>query len=179
MKQTARLIAGFCAGVGILLSTQCSQPTPEKVIVKPQILAVNNNVLEIDSIVRTDSSTVFHMQAFFQPKYWIKIDPKSFLTDNLGQTYPIQKGVGIDLGKEFWMPESGQTTFQLVFPPLQTKAMSVDFSEGDYQGAYGLWGIQLTNQKKLQIELPEGVKEAHIDPKENLPDPIYKLEFNL
>lgn len=174
MKQTARLITGFCAGVGILLSTQCSQPTPEKVIVKPQILAVNNNVLEIDSIVRTDSSTVFHMQAFFQPKYWIKIDPKSFLTDNLGQTYPIQKGVGIDLGKEFWMPESGQTTFQLVFPPLQTKAMSVDFSEGDYQGAYGLWGIQLTNQKKLQIELPEGVKEAHIDPKENLPDPIYK-----
>lgn len=174
MKQTARLIAGFCAGVGILLSTQCSQPTPEKVIVKPQILAVNNNVLEIDSIVRTDSSTVFHMQAFFQPKYWIKIDPKSFLTDNLGQTYPIQKGVGIDLGKEFWMPESGQTTFQLVFPPLQTKATSVDFSEGDYQGAYGLWGIQLTNQKKLQIELPEGVKEAHIDPKESLPDPIYK-----
>lgn len=50
MKQTARLIAGFCAGVGILLSTQYSQPTPEKVIVKPQILAVNNNVLEIDRL---------------------------------------------------------------------------------------------------------------------------------
>lgn len=50
MKQTARLITGFCAGVGILLSTQCSQLTPEKVIVKPQILAVNNNVLEIDRL---------------------------------------------------------------------------------------------------------------------------------
>lgn len=174
MKQTVKLIAGFCVGLGVLLNTQCSQPAPEKVIVKPQILAVNNNVLEIDSIVRTDSSTVLHIQAFYRPKYWIKIDPKSFLTDNLGQTYPIQKGVGIDLGKEFWMPESGQTAFQLVFPPLQTKATYVDFSEGDYQGAYGLWGIQLTNQKKLQIKLPDGVKEAHIDPNESLPDPIYK-----
>lgn len=54
MKQTVKLIAGFCVGLGVLLNTQCSQPAHEKVIVKPQILAVNNNVLEIDSIVRTD-----------------------------------------------------------------------------------------------------------------------------
>ena len=87
MKLTAKLIASVCAGAGILLGTQCTQPAPEKVVINPQILAVNNQVLEIDSIVRTDSNTVFYMQAFFRPKNWIKIDPKSFLTDNLGQTY--------------------------------------------------------------------------------------------
>ena len=174
MKLTAKLITGFCAGTGILLGTQCTQPAPEKVVVKPQILAVNTDALEIDSIVRTDTNTVFYMQAFFRPKNWIKIDPNSFLTDNLGQTYPIQHSMGIDLGKEFWMPESGQTAFQLVFPPLQAKATSVDFTEGDYKSAWALWGIQLTNQKKLQIELPDGVKEASIDPKESLPDPVYQ-----
>lgn len=174
MKQTTRILAGFSVGIGVLLSTQCTQPAPEKVIVKPQILAVNTDALEIDSIVRTDSNTVFYMQAFFRPKNWIKIDPNSFLTDNLGQKYPIQRSVGIDLGKEFWMLESGQAAFQLLFPPLQAKATSVDFSEGDYKSAWGLWGIQLTNQKKLQIELPDGVKEASIDPKESLPDPVYQ-----
>ncbi|EJW99581.1 protein containing Redoxin domain protein [gut metagenome] len=174
MKQATNLIAGFCAGIGVLLSTQCTQPAPEKVIVKPQILAVNNQVLEIDSIVRTDSNTVFHMQAFFRPNYWIKIDPQTFLTDNLGRTYSVQKSAGIPLGEKFWMPESGQTTFQLVFPPLQAKATSVDFSEGKYKTAWALWGIQLTNEKKLQVELPADFQEARVDPNASLPDPVYQ-----
>lgn len=174
MKPLAYLCAGISALLSMVCLTQCSQPTPEKVIIRPQIMAVNNNTLEIDSIERTDSSTVFHIQAFYRPKYWIKVAPESFLTDNLGNTYPIQKGIGIDLGKEFWMPESGQATFKLIFPPVQAKATSVDFSEGDFDGAYKLWGIQLTNQKNLKIKLPKGMQEASIDSKESLPKPPYK-----
>ena len=72
------------------------------------------------------------------------------------------------------MPESGQATFKLIFPPVQAKATSVDFSEGDFDGAYKLWGIQLTNQKNLKIKLPKGMQEASIDSKESLPEPPYK-----
>lgn len=170
MKYFAYLCMLLCA----MCLAQCSKPAPEKVVVRPEIMATNNDVLEIDSIVRTDSSTVLHIQAFYRPKFWIKISPESFLTDNLGNNYPIQHGEGIDLGKEFFMPESGQTTFQLVFPPLQAQATSVDFSEGDFKGAYTLWGIQLTSQKKLQIKLPDGVKEAKVNPNESLPEPVVK-----
>ena len=174
MKTFAFLRTGICVLFGMTCLTQCTQPTPEKVVIRPQIMAVNNDALEIDSIERTDSSTVFHIHAFYRPKYWIKVAPESFLTDNMGNTYPIQKGIGIDLGKEFWMPESGQATFKLIFPPLQDKATSVDFSEGDFEGAYKLWGIQLTNRKNQKIKLPNGVQEASIDSKETLPEPPYK-----
>ena len=53
--------------------------------------------------------------------------------------YPIRKGVGITLDKEFWMPESGEAEFQL-FPPIPQNVTSLDFSEGDFDGAYKIWG---------------------------------------
>ena len=59
MKPLAYLCAGISALLSMVCLTQCSQPTPEKVIIRPQIMAVNNNTLEIDSIERTDSSHRF------------------------------------------------------------------------------------------------------------------------
>ena len=38
-----------------------------------------------------------------------------------GALYPIRKGVGITLDKEFWMPESGEAEFQLLFPTHTSK----------------------------------------------------------
>lgn len=50
MKPLAYLCTGISALLSMMCLTQCSQPTPEKVIIRPQIMAVNNNTLEIDSI---------------------------------------------------------------------------------------------------------------------------------
>ncbi len=79
-----------------------------------------------------------------------------------GKTYPIKAGDGITLSEKFWMPESGEASFRLIFPPLPKGTKTVDFSEGDVEGAYKIWNIRLDGSpaysslagKKNPAEIP-------------------------
>ena len=113
-----------------------------RIIDKPVFLARNTTSIEVSKVTLTDSTTVLDIFARYRPKWWIKIGPNSFLTDDKGQIYPIQKGVGIELGKEFWMPESGEAEFQLIFPRLNNEARFFDFSEDpEVDGGFKIWGV--------------------------------------
>lgn len=60
------------------------------------------------------------------------------------------------------MPESGQAEFKLVFPPLPETVTSIDFSEGDTEGAFKIWGIRLDGELpklKLPAEATVRVKK--------------------
>lgn len=85
--------------------------------------------------------------------------------------YPIRKGVGITLDKEFWMPESGEAEFQLLFPPIPENVTSLDFSEGDFDGAYKIWGIQLDKDTFYKQKLPKEAVVHKINKKAILPTP--------
>lgn len=61
--------------------------------------------------------------------------------------YTLRSGVGITLDKELWMSDSGEATFQLIFPPLPQGVTSVDFSEGDVPNSYHIYGIQPQKQQ--------------------------------
>ena len=96
----------------LMLLVSC---TPEnRVIDKPVFLASNSTSIEVGKVTLTDSTTVLDIFARYTPGYWIKIASSSTLTDDKGNTYPIQAGIGIELDKEFWMPESGEAEFQIV-----------------------------------------------------------------
>ena len=62
------------------------------------------------------------------------------MADN-GERYQVRQGVGIELGQEFWMPESGEATFSLIFPPLPPSVKSFDFVEGEGERDFNLFGI--------------------------------------
>ena len=138
-----------------LLSLFSYTQAKEKVIDRPPFLAWSSTSLEIDKIVLSDTATVLHIKAFYRPKNWIKIASGSFLKVSNGEMYPLRRGVGITPDKEFWMPESGEAEFQLVFPPLPSGITTVDFSEGNSEGAFQIWGIQLTNKKLPKLTLPK------------------------
>lgn len=156
---------------GLLLLASC---TPEnRVIENPVYFARNNNTIEVSKISLTDSTTVLDIQATFTPGYWIKIVSNSLLTDNNGNNYPITSSIGIDLDKEFWMPESGEATFQLVFPPLKRGAKTIDFIEGaDVSDGYRIYSIQLKDVTP-NIKLPKGFKQAEVDKNAPLTEPAF------
>ena len=89
--------------MALMLLASCAKDN--RVIEKPVFLASNTTSIEVSKVTLTDSTTVLDIFARYRPKYWIRIAGSSYLTDDKGQTYPIQKGVGIELDKEFWMPE--------------------------------------------------------------------------
>lgn len=114
----------------------------ERVVEQPAFDAWSSTTLEIDKIVLSDTATVFYIDAYFRPKYWIQVVKETTLRAD-GKTYPIKAGNGITLSDKFWMPESGTASFQLIFPPLPKETKTVDFIEGDEEGAFKIWNIRL------------------------------------
>lgn len=161
--------------IGLLLSILCTTQAKERIIERPPLLAWSSTCIEIDKMVISDTATIVHIKAFYRPKNWIKIAKGSFLRDNNGQLYPIRSGIGITLDKEFWMPESGEAEFQLVFPSIPETVTSVDFSEGDFDGAYKIWGIQLDKKAFTKQKAPKEAITYKIDKQTELPSPEFRL----
>ena len=142
----------------------------EKVIECPPYIASSTTAIEIEKIIMSDTATVMYIKAFYAPKQWIAIAKSSFLQDDKGQSYPIRDGIGITIGEQFWMPESGETEFQLIFPPVSSSAKTVDFYEGEgIQNPFNIWGIQLGEFSELK--LPDNAKVHSIDMNAELPIP--------
>ena len=145
----------------------------EKVIDRPPFCVRNTTSIEVSKVVLSDTATVLHIYAKYHPKFWIKIASSSYLKDNNGETYPLRSGIGITPDREFWMPESGEAEFQLVFPPLLANATSIDFSEGsEVEQGFSIWGIQLKSKKLPELELPEGATVHPVDKNLELPQPV-------
>lgn len=156
----------------LLLCTFCIARAEDRIVERPPFLAWSSNSIEVDKIVMSDTVTTVYIKAFYRPNYWIKIATGSFLKDNNGMLYPIRGGIGITLDKEFWMPESGEAEFQLTFPPIPQNVTSLDFSEGDFEGAFKIWGIQLDKKTFNKCKLPDDVSVPKTDHKMELPTPI-------
>ena len=161
--------------VGLMLLVSCS--LDNRVIEKPVFLASNTTSIEVSKVTLTDSTTVLDIFARYQPKYWIRIAGSSCLTDDKGNIYPVQSGVGIELDKEFWMPESGEAEFQLVFPRLRNGAKYFNFSEGpEVEGGFSIWGVQLKGNELPELQLPEEVLAQKVDKDVPLAEPVLKYD---
>lgn len=157
--------------LSLLVCTFSMLQAKDRIIERPPFIAWSSTSIEIDKIVISDTVTTVYVKAFYRPKNWIKIATGSFLKDENGTLYPIRRGIGITLDKEFWMPESGEAEFQLAFPPIPENVTSLDFSEGDFDGAFKIWGIQLNEKKFLKRPLPKGAIVHKINKKATLPVP--------
>lgn len=114
----------------------------DRVVEQPAFEVRNTNTLEFQKIILNDTATIMYVDAYYRPKYWIKIVDETTLEAN-GKSYRIKAGDGIKLNEEFWMPESGTASFRLIFPPLPKDTKTVDFIEGNDKGAFKIWGIRL------------------------------------
>lgn len=141
-----------------LLSLTTFTQAQERIIEQPPFTAWSSTSIEIDKVALSDTATILHIKAFYRPKNWIKIASGSFLKGSDGELYPLRHGIGITPDQKFWMPESGQAEFKLVFPPLPKDITSIDFSEGDTEGAFKIWGIQLDG-KLPKLKLPAEATE--------------------
>lgn len=140
----------------VLYLAACSQKPHRGTIEAPLYEVRNTNTIEVSRIDLTDSTTVLHIEARFRPHWWIKIVSSTFLADENGNQYPIVSADGIELDKEFWMPDSGEAQFTLSFPPMPAGVNSIDFIEGYEQGAFRIWGIRLDGKlPKISMPKPE------------------------
>ncbi len=159
--------------VSLLLCICSTLQAKERVIDRPPFLVSSTTIVEVSKVVLNDTATVLHMYAKYHPKNWIKIPPETCLKGNDGKKYTLRSGIGIKPDEAFFMPESGEAEFQLVFPPLDKKVTSFDFIVSEEINVLNLWGIQLKG-KLPKLELPEDLKSVEPMIVDALPEPVLK-----
>ena len=147
--------------------------TGPKVVENPLIESANSMTLDIAKVELTDTATVVHVDAYFTPHYWIRIDSKTYLRAE-GKNYALTNAQGITPDSLFWMPESGEASFVLSFQPLPKRTKSFDFIESDCADCFKLFGIDLTGKKSY--DTPEGIpaEALQIDGNATMPAPVFK-----
>ena len=121
------------------------------------------------------TETVLHIIANYNPGSWIRFDKNSYLQTPDGKRYGITGGLKTDnsetdllLDSLFWMPESGTANLALHFKPVPLDTKEMDFSEGDYDGAFRFWNI-CDSKTKQTVELPAEWKNVKYAKDETLP----------
>ena len=144
-----------------------------RTVENPLIETSNTRTLDIVKVELTDTATILQVDAYFTPRYWIRIDSKTYLQAD-GQKYALTSAQGITPDSLFWMPDSGEASFQLTFQPLPLGTKKSDFSEADCEDCSKLYGIDLTG--KATYDTPEGIPaEALVmDGNASVPEPIFK-----
>lgn len=134
-----------------------------KIIRNPYFEARKSSVVTIEEIDRSKDATRVKFHAVFRPKWWISFDESESLFDPAtGQSYAPLSGEGITLGEKCWMPESGDTTFTVIYPPLPKNVKTIDFAPAS---GWATFGIDLTGKKKIASH----VDDLTLSPRKPLP----------
>ena len=154
----------------VSLLTGCTQKRPD-MIERPVFEVWNSTTLEIDKIEMSDSATIIHFDAFFQPGWWIRIDSKSYIRESgTDEKLVVVKSDGMPLDEEYFMPESGQTSFKLFFPPLAPDVTKIDFIESDCENCFKIMGIELLPDAKITMA---PIPSSTNTPEAGLPEPVF------
>lgn len=145
-----------------------------RTIENPLISAGNTTTLDIVSVNLNDSCTVLGINAYYIPNYWIRIASDTRLEAE-GKCYALIAAEGIELDKDFYMPESGEAQFTLTFEPLPLSTKKFDFIEGDGERAFQFWDVDLTryNPPSYPEGLPAELKKEPVEA--FIPDPVFEI----
>lgn len=155
---------------GLLLTTACSVYAQTRIVERPVIEAANTLTPVIERVEATDDATTLHIRGVFTPHYWIRISPSTTLVAE-GKHYKIIGAEGIVPGEQLWMPDSGDSCFTLKFEPLPKHVKRFDFTEGEGEGNFHIYGIDLTGRKREAF--PQGLPEAlHKAPQTDSPESL-------
>ena len=134
-----------------------------------------NSEFEITKAELKPTETVLHIIVNYEPHNWIRFDKNSYLQTPDGKRYGITSGLKTNekesdllLDSLFWMPESGTANLALHFKPVPQDTKEMDFSEGDYDGAFRFFNISDAKTKK-KLEIPAEWKNVKYAKDETLP----------
>ncbi|MCM1452466.1 MAG: TlpA family protein disulfide reductase [Clostridium sp.] len=167
-----KFFAGLVAVLAAIALSSCSGGP--RTVEYPVINFSNTSSIDIVKVELTDSATIIDMDAHYRPGWWIRIASDSYLKAG-GKDYALTGWEGIEPDSEFWMPESGEASFKLIFEPLPFSTKEFDFIEGDSQGAFLLLGVDISGKpqgkypKGLPKELQKEVADAEV------PEPAFEM----
>ena len=170
MKQI--IIAALLSFMAIAGQAQKKEVVWEK---PSAFMGAYNSEFVINKVELKQTETVLHVLANYRPGNWIRFAKESFVQTPDGKKYAFTGGAKTnekesDLTPDslFWMPESGKANLALHFKPVPMDTKELDFSEGDFDGAFKFWNISEGEFEKL-LSMPDDWKDVLYKNDETLP----------
>jgi len=102
----------------------------KRMVVNPGYEVKNTGIDNVAKIELTDTATLLTMHITFVPHWWTSYDSTYVIRDcATGTEYKLKKLIGGELNKYIWMPDSGDSTVVLVFPPLPASVKKIDYNK--------------------------------------------------
>ena len=133
----------------------------DKVINQPIFEFTRSGITHIDKIELGKDETRVYIHSIFIPHWWVKFPKENtFIEDSeTGQRWFATDIKNGEFDKEIHMPESGDSTFVLIFPKLDKKVKKINFCDSE-DGNSRIYGISLNpKEKKKTKEVPSEVKQ--------------------
>ncbi len=146
----------------VALAVAFSACTPgTRIVDYPLIDGANTDNLAVERVEASDTATILHCRGFNRPHFWIRLAKETTLLAD-GQRFALIGAEGIEPGEMLWMPDSGDSCFTLKFEPLPKDVKKFDLSEGDEQGSWRIYGIDLTGRQREAFPsgLPQSLRQS-------------------
>ena len=164
--------------IAVLMGLVCMVAQAQKQVVWEQpsaFMGAYNSEFVISRVELKQTETVLHVTANYNPGSWIRFAKESFVQTPDGKRYAFTGGAKTNEQEEdlmpdslFWMPKSGTSNLALHFQPVPQDTKELDFSEGDFDGAFSFWNICDGTFEKL-LSLPDDWNDVVYKNDETLP----------
>ena len=140
----------------LLIFATVAYGTKPITLINPPYELKANGISNIDKIILSTNETLLYLHVTFYPHWWVTIGKSECIVDcQTGKKYEPVEVRGTKFDEKLWMPDSGDSTVVIVFPPLDKNVKKIDYSTD-------IFGISLDNNKPKTIankETPVEVKK--------------------
>jgi len=143
----------------ITLTGLFSVSAKDRVIVDPVYEFSKSGITHITKIELGEKETRVHVHTIFIPGWWVKFPKTTYIEDcNTGKRWEATGIIQGEFDKEINMPASGDSTFVLIFPPLEQSVTKLNICCDDETDKPIIFGISLDpNAKSPNKETPAEV----------------------
>ena len=131
------------------------------VVVNPVYEFSNTGITHITKIELGKDETRLYTHDIFIPGWWVKYPKITYIEDcTTGKRWEATGIINGEFDKEMYMPDSGDSTFVLIFPPLDKSVTKINFCRNEEGDVSKIFGISLDpNAKPLNKEMPSEVSK--------------------
>lgn len=122
--------------------------TAQRTIKNPEFEFTNGGIMSISKIEFGKDATRLHILCQFVPHWWISFEKGTYVKDcDTEQKYFPIAVEGSEFDKEIYMPESGDSTLVLLYPPFDKKMKKFDWISGNAREG-SIFGVSLKKASK-------------------------------
>lgn len=127
----------------------------QRVIENPEFEVTNSGITHISKIELNKDATRIHIHNKFIPKWWVTFEKDIFIQLDNNVKLNVLDIEGFKFDEKITMPESGEKTIVLIFPPINDEVKKMDYNNE----VFGIALVEGTKKANKSPEIPEHVSK--------------------